>query len=748
MAFKLGELVWEITGDNTGAKKALAQTEKGIKKTSKETSKLGKVFKAAFAVAIVAAIAKAGKALIKAGSDAEETANKFGVVFDSVIDEANEMANVLATEYGLARQESQDLLSATGDLLVGFGVSKKAALDLSFQVTALGADLASFSNFSGGAAGAANALRAALLGETEQAKQLGLALNETALRAYAEGQGLVFKSLTQNEKMFLRMELAVSQSQSAIGDFNRSIDSFANQTRIADSRAKDLTATYGKALLPMATLAVKAFNANAEAMQDSADAFANFVTSSQGASQIGAVIGTIAGAFAVLKEVVMDILKPFEEVGDALDDAFRDLSQMFPAATKAGTGFSVLSVVVTALSLVFKLLALSIAGGIELMVNMTRVIVDTASIFSAFYEAMSGKGSWKDLDDQIRFAGNAYKKLGKDAVETGKKMFDTFTEGTKDMGENADAAGKKMTDTFNRTYDNTQKKIHDVLTAQQQLGAAGVDAADETEKGLNSVNKAYEKAKENQSEFAKLFGQGSQSAFESFTAINDSIKDIATTYQVATSQIIGALQAVDQYQKAVAARRIGELDAQEQAELEAAGVAEESAVEAAQRELDLAEETGSEEEKQEAKNALKKAQIEEKFAKKKAEIEYKSALQGWEIQKVLAAIQLVAAPLNAYVSSLTAPWPLNMILAPINAALAAATAGIQYAAVVQAKPQKPSFQFGGIVPGSSFSGDNVSANVNSGEMVLTQQQQGQLFNQANGGGGGGNLRPERAVVNR
>jgi len=48
-----------------------------------------------------------------------------------------------------------------------------------------------------------------------------------------------------------------------------------------------------------------------------------------------------------------------------------------------------------------------------------------------------------------------------------------------------------------------------------------------------------------------------------------------------------------------------------------------------------------------------------------------------------------------------------------------------------------SYATGGIVPGSSTTGDKVPARVNSGEMILTPEQQAQLFNMANGGGGGG-----------
>lgn len=47
------------------------------------------------------------------------------------------------------------------------------------------------------------------------------------------------------------------------------------------------------------------------------------------------------------------------------------------------------------------------------------------------------------------------------------------------------------------------------------------------------------------------------------------------------------------------------------------------------------------------------------------------------------------------------------------------------------------FEEGGIVPGNSFSGDKLTANVNSGEMILNRQQQRQLFNMANGQSGNG-----------
>lgn len=67
------------------------------------------------------------------------------------------------------------------------------------------------------------------------------------------------------------------------------------------------------------------------------------------------------------------------------------------------------------------------------------------------------------------------------------------------------------------------------------------------------------------------------------------------------------------------------------------------------------------------------------------------------------------------------------------AALGAAVAG----AISMAKSQK--FANGGIVGGSSFTGDRVSAQVNSGEMILNKAQQARLFKIANGGATGGQV---------
>jgi hypothetical protein len=206
---------------------------------------------------------------------------------------------------------------------------------------------------------------------------------------------------------------------------------------------------------------------------------------------------------------------------------------------------------------------------------------------------------------------------------------------------------------------------------------------------------------------------------------NQKINEFSTNFMAALTSAAALTDAI--YQK-----RIDQIDAQMQAELEAAGVQEETSVEQAQREYDAAVATGDALDVEEKRRALVKAQIEEKYRKKKADLEYKAALASWQFQVAQAALQIPLSVMNAVASGFQAPWFMLpwFPLAMGGAALAATS--LQLGAVIASKPQAPKFAEGGIVPGTSFSGDNVVARVNSGEMVLTTEQQKKLLN---GGGG-------------
>lgn len=94
------------------------------------------------------------------------------------------------------------------------------------------------------------------------------------------------------------------------------------------------------------------------------------------------------------------------------------------------------------------------------------------------------------------------------------------------------------------------------------------------------------------------------------------------------------------------------------------------------------------------------------------------------MRQLMVALQAVGMGQAASQSASAGPWGWLQI-------------PIALASVVAAFASMPKFARGGIVPGTSFSGDRVLAGLNSGEMVLNHSQQARLWNMlANGAVGG------------
>ena len=118
----------------------------------------------------------------------------------------------------------------------------------------------------------------------------------------------------------------------------------------------------------------------------------------------------------------------------------------------------------------------------------------------------------------------------------------------------------------------------------------------------------------------------------------------------------------------------------------------------------------------------------EDIQKDAVEANYNAAMAEWSISLAQAIANVAQGVTEAY-----ATGPAGYIKGTLLAIAGAA----QIATITANKPQKLSFSSGGIVPGSSYSGDNVQANVNSGEMILATKQQKAIWNIINGNGTGG-----------
>lgn len=285
---------------------------------------LGKVLAGAFAVT---KLVQFGKASIDMASNLAEVQNVVDVVFKDSSDQINNFAKTAITQYGLSELSAKKYASTMGAMLNSMGLSRQATLNMSQSITALTGDMASFYNLD--ADTAFQKIRAGISGETEPLKQLGINMSQVNLEAFAMSQGITksFQKMSQSEQALLRYNYLLSVTSDAQGDFARTQDSWANQTRILSEQVNGLKATLGSAFIAVLAPVVKMLNWVISKLQIAANYFKAFVE---------AVTGVKAETSSA-SSGMEGIADSATEAGDATEKAAKK-------ASKALAGFDKLNV--------------------------------------------------------------------------------------------------------------------------------------------------------------------------------------------------------------------------------------------------------------------------------------------------------------------------------------------------------------------------------------------------------------------
>ena len=216
------------------------------------------------------------KSCLSLGSDLAEVQNVVDVTFKSMSSGINSFAQTAITQFGLSETAAKKYAGTFGAMSKAMGLSESAAYEMSTAVTGLTGDVASFFNLS--ADEAYTKLKSIWTGETETLKDLGVVMTQTALDNYAlnNGFGKTTKNMTEQEKLMLRYRYVMSSLSDAQGDFARTQDSWANQTRVLSLRFESLKATLGQGFINVFTPILKGLNMLLGKLQTVANAFKSF----------------------------------------------------------------------------------------------------------------------------------------------------------------------------------------------------------------------------------------------------------------------------------------------------------------------------------------------------------------------------------------------------------------------------------------------------------------------------------------
>lgn len=238
--------------------------EKGLKSLSDMVGDIKPKLKS-LAMAVTAAfsvkkLVDFGRQSIETASDLAEVQNVVDTAFGESKQKMEDFAGAAVKTYGISKLTAKQTGSNFMAMAAGMGLANDSASDMAMALTGLSADMASFYNV--GQDVASTALKSIFTGETETLKQFGIVMTDANLQAYALSKGITKSTadMSQAEKVQLRYNYVMSQTALAQGDFAKTSDSWANQTRIISEQWKEFGATIGTVLMNVLLPAVKAIN--------------------------------------------------------------------------------------------------------------------------------------------------------------------------------------------------------------------------------------------------------------------------------------------------------------------------------------------------------------------------------------------------------------------------------------------------------------------------------------------------------
>lgn len=229
------------------SEKDLAGLTSRLQKAGDKMKGIGNVL----SIGVTAPLLLAGKTALQTASDLAEVQNVVDVAFGKSADTVNKWAKNLIDSHGMSELSAKRFAGTLGAMTKSMGLTDKQALDMSMSLTELTGDFASFYNLEHEEA--FEKIRAGISGETEPLKQLGINMSVANLEAYALSKGIKksYDSMTEAEKATLRYNYLMSVSADAQGDFARTSDSLANQTRKTKEEISALGADIAKEAIPV-----------------------------------------------------------------------------------------------------------------------------------------------------------------------------------------------------------------------------------------------------------------------------------------------------------------------------------------------------------------------------------------------------------------------------------------------------------------------------------------------------------------
>lgn len=317
-----------------------SDVDKGIEGTSKKGSSFAKGLGTAFkTVAVgVGAIAGAagagaialGRAVISSFGELEQNLGGAEAVFGAYADSIVSSSADAYKKIGLSQSEYLATANKMGALFQGSGLDQQKSLKMTTSAMQRAADMASVMGIDGKAA--MDAVTGAAKGNYTMMDNLGVAMNDTSLKAYALAKGLdvTWESATQAQKAEIAMQMFLENTAQYAGNFEReATQTISGSLGMLKASISDFVAGMGDADADTAQLAGNIVSSFEAVVENVTPVLKNIVKAAPPA--LSALVGAIGGMLPELLSSVSDLF------GSVLTTIIGLLPTLVPAAAGAIT---------------------------------------------------------------------------------------------------------------------------------------------------------------------------------------------------------------------------------------------------------------------------------------------------------------------------------------------------------------------------------------------------------------------------
>ncbi len=201
-----------------------------------------------------------GKNAVEAASDLTEAQNVVDTAFGEMSYKMEQFADTALETYGISELTAKNMGSTYMAMAKGMGIATDAASDMAVTLTGRLADIMSFYNKTQSEVDTIG--RALITGETEPLKAIGVVMTQTNLSAYAMAQGFskTYAEMSSNEQLLVRYKYFLEQTALAQGDFSKTSENWANQTRMLSERLNEFMTNLGGVIMNALTPALQFAN--------------------------------------------------------------------------------------------------------------------------------------------------------------------------------------------------------------------------------------------------------------------------------------------------------------------------------------------------------------------------------------------------------------------------------------------------------------------------------------------------------